>query len=95
MKQNKTITEALIDGVHEWLKDDPEAKELLRLYGMESRNEKRQRKYQQLINAGYNSKIATKYKDYAQKHVDSLCEIKKETDQVLWERVNKQLGKLL
>lgn len=95
MKQNKTITEALIDGVHEWLKDNPEAKELLRLYGMESRNEKRQRKYQQLINAGYNSKIATKYKDYAQKHVDSLCEIKKETDQVLWDRVNKQLGKLL
>lgn len=95
MKQNKTITEALIEGVHEWLKDDPEAIELLRLYGMESRNEKRQRKYQQLINAGYNSKIATKYKDYAQKHVDSLCEIKKENDRVLWDRVNKQLGKLL
>jgi len=60
-----------------------------------NRNEKRQRKYHQLINAGYNSKIATKYKDYAQKHVDSLCEIKKENDRVLWDRVNKQLGKLL
>lgn len=58
------------------------------------RKEKRLKKYNQLKNAGYNSVIANKYKDYAQKHVDSLCDIKKDSEQYLKDRISKALGKL-
>jgi len=62
---------------------------------MVDRKEKRLRKYKQLKKAGYSSMIANKYKDYAQKHVDSLCDIKQDSEKYLQDRVTKALGKTL
>jgi len=48
-----------------------------------SRKEKRKAKYHQLIDAGFDYKMAQYLKDRKQKNIDELCELKRTQDVVL------------
>jgi len=97
MRSTGSITQDMINFINDSLTD--ETKEMIlkmnKISKYSNKNTMRRIKYNRLREAGYNSKIAGKYKDYAMKHIDSLCSIKKEVDSVLWERVNKALQKTL
>lgn len=46
----------------------------------ESRNDRRKRKYNILINAGFNSNEATKYKDLSNYKVAELCKVREKAN---------------
>jgi len=63
------------------------------------RNQRRKKHYHLLINAGYDSKLATKLKDYSTATVIELCRIKKtaqtsvdEIDQKVQVEIERVLG---
>ena len=62
------------------------------------RNLRRKKHYTLLINAGYDSKMATKLKDYSTATVIELCKIKKEAQSsvdVIDQKVQTEIERLL
>jgi len=63
-----------------------------------NREYRRKQKYEQLINSGFNSKYATRFKNFSQSLVNELCtlklEAKKQTDAIelaVMERIQELL----
>ena len=58
-----------------------------------SRNERRTANYLQLKQCGFNAKEASRFKDRSKKLIDFICEIRKEGDKDIWQRIEKTLHK--